>query len=96
MKLGLGLAGNKVPGVRIATPPAIGLSISDPRLTALGRSVLGTTPSPETIEAIEAQLSLDPRTLEEMGVPRRFARSEAARSTLALGWFLASAEFQRR
>jgi uncharacterized protein (DUF1800 family) len=97
MKFALGLAGNRLPGVRTTLPPEVtGEASPEAMLERLGERLLGVPPSAETLRALERQLALDPAEMEALGLPRRLGESAVSRARLGTGWLLASAEFQRR
>jgi uncharacterized protein (DUF1800 family) len=88
MKVALGLAANRLPGVMMELPRGVGKGSNEQLVAALGERLLGR-PLPEaTRAAIEAELT------------KAAAETEAAgpegRTRLAVGWLLASPDFQRR
>jgi len=89
MKVAMGLAANRLPGVRVE-PPAEALRVESTRqlVTQLGQQLLGQELSESTRAALEAELAKATPALEAGG--------RQAQARLALGWLLASPEFQRR
>ncbi|MEE8201326.1 MAG: DUF1800 domain-containing protein [Candidatus Acidoferrales bacterium] len=89
MKVGLGMAVNRLPGVRVELPPEILRAETTQELVeALSLQVLGRPASENTRQAVAAQLA---EAQDEIAFGGR--QMEAR---LALGWLLASPEFQRR
>ena len=97
MKLGLGLAANKIPGVRVDPPTWILDTGSTPELVErLADGMLELDLSPETLDALVAQVE-NPSTLASAGETLPVLPStKTVRMRLALGWLLASPEFQRQ
>jgi hypothetical protein len=95
-KIGFAVAVGKLPGVQVKLGSIPRHHSLESYLAELGRSLLGRTPSEETLKVLQAQLELPPVRMEQFGVPARFARSPEARSRLALAWLAASPEFQRK
>ncbi len=97
MKVGLGLAANKIGGVRI-DPPAwiIDTGSTEELVDKIAGSMLGLDLSPEMLDALVAQVE-NPNTLASAGetLPRLPA-TKTTRMRLALGWLLASPDFQRQ
>jgi uncharacterized protein (DUF1800 family) len=97
MKFALGLAGNRIPGVRTALPadlkhaPSKTAMITDVAVWLTGRPAAASTS-----ESIRRQLERDPSELDELGVPHRFTRSTEGQARMVVGWLLASPEFQRK
>jgi uncharacterized protein (DUF1800 family) len=98
MKLSIGLAADRIPGVRVELD---GVAVSqgestDDAVARVGLRLLGRAPSDATVEAIARNIDAGPERLDELGLPRGFARSGEGRTKLTVGWLLASAEFQRK
>jgi len=91
MKVALGIATNQLPGVRVV---ALETQAHSPEglVAELGARVLGEPLPEQSRAALTEQLR---KGLAEAGVPQASATPEPA-ARLALGWVLASAEFQRR
>ncbi len=89
MKVAMGLAANRLPGVRVE-PPAAALRAGSTgeMVDQLGRQLLGRPMSESTGKALEAELA--------KAAPGIEAGGRQAQARLALGWLLASPEFQRR
>ncbi|HSC78319.1 MAG TPA: DUF1800 domain-containing protein [Candidatus Acidoferrales bacterium] len=84
MKVAMGLASNRLPGVQVELPRTPEETSSEQLVARLGAQLL-SRPLPEaTRKAIEAELA---RT--SSGTPE-------GRTRLAMGWLLASPDFQRR
>jgi uncharacterized protein (DUF1800 family) len=97
MKVGLGLAANKIPGVRV-DPPRWILDTGSTRqlVERLADGMLELDLSPETLDVLVAQVE-NPSTLVSAGEGLPVLPStRTARMRLALGWLLASPEFQRQ
>ena len=97
MKIGLGLAANRIGGVRI-DPPAwiIDTGSTEELVDAIAGSMLELDLSPEMLDALVAQVE-NPNTLASAG--ERLPKLPATKTTrmrLALGWLLASPDFQRQ
>lgn len=89
MKVGLGLASNRLPGVRVELPRELLQAGSTDELVArLSRQLLGRPVSETTRQALDAELAKAKAEIEAGG--------QQAQARLALGWLLASPEFQRR
>jgi uncharacterized protein (DUF1800 family) len=97
MKVGLGLAANKIPGVRVDPPRWILDTGSTPELVErLAGGMLEIDLSPETLDALVAQVE-NPSTPASAGETLPVLPStRTIRMRLALGWLLASPEFQRQ
>ena len=90
MKVALGLAGNRLPGVRVNLPAGWAQARSPEELIAQVRqSIIGRSLSSTTQQALLAQL----QTASTTGGGSRLGQPSAP---LVLGWVLASPEFQRR
>ena len=90
MKIALGLAAGRVPGVSVEIPRKLSASGSTTEiLSAIGERLMGREPSEEVLAALTAQID------DTLGGGRRQPPVRAVES-LAVGWILASAEFQRR
>ena len=88
MKVALGLTANRLPGVKMELPRDLGKSSNQQLVAELGQRLLGR-PLPETTRtAIEAELVKATADTESAGPD--------GRTRLALGWLLASPDFQRR
>jgi len=88
MKVALGLTANRLPGVQMELPRDLGKASNEQLVAELGQRLLGR-PLPETTRtAIEAELA---KAASESG-----AVGSEGRTRLALGWLLASPDFQRR
>ena len=96
MKVALGIAANRIPGVRVDPPAEARRGDSSEMIATLGLRLTGREPDPATIEAVRRQLDLDPEQLDDLDLPRWILRSRDGRARLATGWLLASPEFQRR
>ena len=84
MKVAMGLASNRLPGVQVELPRDAGEISSELLVSRLGEQLL-SRPLPEaTRKAIETELAKTPG-----GTPE-------GRTRLAMGWLLASPDFQRR
>jgi uncharacterized protein (DUF1800 family) len=84
MKVAMGLASNRLPGVQVELPRTAGEISTDQLVARLGEQLL-SRPLPEaTRKAIEAELAK-----ASSGTPE-------GRTRLAMGWLLASPDFQRR
>ncbi|MFQ5927994.1 MAG: DUF1800 domain-containing protein, partial [Terriglobia bacterium] len=88
MKVALGMATNRLPGVRVRAPE-VGAESPDELIAQLGERLLGEPLAERSRTALVAELE---KGLEEAGS----AASGQAPARLALGWVLASPEFQRR
>ncbi|MDX1389060.1 MAG: DUF1800 domain-containing protein, partial [Acidobacteriota bacterium] len=97
MKVGLGLAGNRIGGVRI-DPPAwiLDTGSTEELVEKIAGSMLELDLSPEMLDALVAQVE-NPNTLAAAGetLPRLPA-TKTTQMRLALGWLLASPDFQRQ
>ena len=88
MKVALGLTANRLPGVQMELPRDLGKASNEQLVAELGQRLLGR-PLPETTRtAIESELA---KAASESG-----AVGSEGRTRLALGWLLASPDFQRR
>ncbi|MGH9811784.1 MAG: DUF1800 domain-containing protein, partial [Candidatus Acidiferrales bacterium] len=88
MKVALGLTANRLPGVQMELPRDLGKSSNEQMVAELGQRLLGR-PLPETTRtAIGAELAKAAGETESAG--------SEGRTRLALGWLLASPDFQRR
>ncbi|MBI2956524.1 MAG: DUF1800 domain-containing protein, partial [Acidobacteria bacterium] len=87
MKVALGLAANRLPGVRVELPRALETNSTEGMLAQLSDHVLVRPLSEPTRAALEADLA---KAGTEGNAPPE------ARARLALGWLLASPEFQRQ
>ena len=89
MKVAMGLAANRLPGVRVEPPAeALRAGSTGEMVDQLGRQLLGRPVSESTEKALEAELA--------KAAPGIEAGGRQAQARLALGWLLASPEFQRR
>ena len=97
MRVALGLAGNKIPGVRLDVPDPPGRSMTiSATLAAAAERILGFALPDSTLDALEQQLRLSPQELAEFGLPPYLTRSSYGKARLATGGLLATPEFQRR
>ena len=88
MKVAMGLASNRLPGVQVELPRSAAQSSSQQLVAQLGQHLL-SRPLPEaTQKAIEAELAKTSSETEAAGAE--------GRTRLAMGWLLASPDFQRR
>ncbi len=88
MKVALGLTANRLPGVQMDLPRDLGKVSNEQLVAELGQRLLGR-PLPETTRAaIEAELAKAAAEAESAGTE--------GRTRLALGWLLASPDFQRK
>ncbi len=88
MKVALGLTANRLPGVQMELPRGLSTSSNEQLVAELGQRLLGR-PLPEaTRAAIEAELSKAAAEAEAAGAE--------GRTRLAVGWLLASPDFQRK
>jgi len=96
MKVGLGLATNRIPGVRspvaLELPPGGG---TEELIARLGFLLFGRPPSAETIEILTRQLDGALGSSDVMASAGSALGAEG-RVRLATGWLLAGPEFQRR
>jgi uncharacterized protein (DUF1800 family) len=89
MKVALGLASNRLPGVRTELVPELFHTRSSEELVSqLGEEIIGRPVSEKTRAALNTAL-VEAKTEIAAG-------GRAAEARLALGWLLASPEFQRR
>jgi len=97
MKLSLGLAIDRIPGVRVPPPPGWkGEGTTEEEIVERSRGLLGFEVASSTVEAISGQLDRGPAELADLGVMPALAGSAAGRGRLVLGWLLASPDFQKR
>ena len=94
--MAVGLATNRLPGVRVSLPPEWRGLETDPMIDSIGARIFGRAPGDPTRKAIEEQLDAFEERLAAIGLPAWLGRSDDGRIRLTLGWMLASAEFQRR
>ncbi len=88
MKVAMGLASNRLPGVQVELPRTAGEISSEQLVAQLGQQLL-SRPLPEaTCKAIEAELAKASGETQAAGAE--------GRTRLAMGWLLASPDFQRR
>jgi uncharacterized protein (DUF1800 family) len=84
MKVALGVAHHRIDGVRVTPAPALLEDGTLPELvTRMSEEILGRAPSETTLGSLEDVPGLQPKSPE-------------IRARMALGWFLAVPEFQRR
>ncbi|MBI4462279.1 MAG: DUF1800 family protein, partial [Acidobacteria bacterium] len=88
MKVALGLATNRLPGVRVPSPQ-VEAATPDQLIARIGQDILGE-PLPEASRA-----TLVSQLQQGLSEPGGQAAGEGP-ARLALGWVLASPEFQRR
>jgi uncharacterized protein (DUF1800 family) len=88
MKVALGLAANRLPGVTMELPRDLRADSNQELVAELGERLLGQPLSVATREAIEGELA--------KAAPEAEAAGPEGRTRLALGWLLASSEFQRK
>lgn len=89
MKVALGLAANRMPGIRVDLPPDASATQSPAEIVnQLGEHLLGRPVSDNTSAAVLAELAKVGDEFPAGGLQ--------AQRRLALGWLLASPEFQRR
>lgn len=89
MKVGLGLASNRLPGVRVELPrELVQAGSTDELVSRLSQQLLGRPVSETTRQALDAELAKAQAEIEAGG--------QQAQARLALGWLLASPDFQRR
>ncbi len=88
MKVAMGLASNRLPGVQVELPRSAGEGSTHQLVAQLGQHLL-SRPLPETTQkAIEAELAKASNETQAAGTE--------GRTRLAMGWLLASPDFQRR
>ena len=88
MKVALGLTANRLPGVQMELPRGLSRTSNEQLVAELGQRLLGR-PLPETTRtAIEAELAKATAETQSAGAE--------GRTRLAVGWLLASPDFQRR
>ncbi len=88
MKVAMGLAANRLPGVQVELPRNAGEGSTHQLVAQLGQHLL-SRPLPEaTQKAVEAELAKASNETQAAGAE--------GRTRLAMGWLLASPDFQRR
>ncbi|MBI4465950.1 MAG: DUF1800 domain-containing protein, partial [Acidobacteria bacterium] len=97
MKVALGLAANRLPGVRVDVPHTLLRPGSTEELVSeLGQQLLGRPVSEETRAVVASELAKASEEIETGGRQARALALSEVEGRLALGWLLASPEFQRR